>query len=90
MLECNSMRRVAVIAVLMLICAGYAHAAFDSNCYSTCRVPCQSLSGAKFAACIINCLGKCSGKLANSCNLQCATDRCIGLENGNITLLPLL
>ncbi|KAG6425364.1 hypothetical protein SASPL_115794 [Salvia splendens] len=79
MLECNSMRRVTVIAVLMLICAGCAHASFG-KCYRNCYEKCEAASK-ELTSCITKCIFKCIGKSTNSCNVQCAADRCSRFGN---------
>lgn len=88
MLGCNSMRKVAVIAVLMLICAGCAQASFSDcyrNCYSNCHVATKEV-----IACATKCTFKCIGKSTNSCNVRCAAERCSRFGNCKITSLPLL
>ena len=82
------MRKVVVIAVLMLICAGCAQASFG-KCYRNCYERCQAASK-EVTSCITKCIFKCIGKSTNSCNVQCAADRCSRFGNCKITFLPLL
>ncbi|XP_047968949.1 protein TAP1-like [Salvia hispanica] len=74
MVKCNSMPMIAVIAVLMLVCAKCTQAAF-SDCYNECVEGCPIL-GKRRARCIADCIFQCKAKQANSCNVHCTTNRC--------------
>ncbi|KAG6422291.1 hypothetical protein SASPL_118857 [Salvia splendens] len=64
----------------MLVCAQCTQAAF-SDCYGECVEGCP-IFGKRRARCIADCIFNCKAKPANSCNVDCTTNRCTGFGKG--------